>query len=94
MLGDSSDSDVNNEEVPHGDEISSAPEPRPMEVDAPSSASTGAGLSSTPAEDAFYNAAGKAPHPDSIVPKRESGWWTAREEQKRKKAQKREQAAL
>ena len=65
-----------------------------MEVDSPFGASTGAGLSSAPAEDDFYNAAGKAPHPDSIVPKRKSGWWAAREERKRKKAQEREQAVL
>ena len=94
LLRDSSDSDDDDEGVSHGDEISSALEPRPMEVDAPSGASTGAGLSSAPAEADFYNAVGKAPHPDSIVPKQESGWWAAREERKRKKAQEREQAAL
>ena len=94
LPGDSSDSDDDDEGVSHRDEISSAPEPRPMEVDAPSGALTGAGLSSASAEDAFYNAAGKAPHPNSIVPKRESGWWATHEERKRKKAQEREQAAL
>ena len=65
-----------------------------MEVDAPSAASTGAGPVLALAEDDFYNAAGKAPHPDAIVPMQELGWWAAREEQKRKKAQEREQAAL
>ena len=87
LLGDSSDSDDDDEGVSHGVEISSTPKPRPMEVDAPSGASTGAGQASAPAEDDFYNAAGKAPHPDSIIPKQESGWWAAREERKRKKAQ-------
>ena len=65
-----------------------------MEVDAPSATSTGAGQSSAPAEDDFYNAAGRAPHLDAIVPKQESGWWATREERKQKKAQEREQAAL
>ena len=74
LLGDSSDSDNNDEGVSHGVEMPFAPEPRPMEVDAPSTASTGAGLVSAPAEDKFYNSAGKAPHPDAIVPKQELGW--------------------
>ena len=65
-----------------------------MEVDAPSAALTRTGPVSAPAEDEFYNATGKAPHPDAIVPKQESGWWAAREERKWKKAQEREQAAL
>ena len=96
LLADSSDgdSDDDDEGVSHGVEMPSAPEPRPMEVDAPSTALTGAGPTSAPAEDDFYNAVGNAPHPDSIVPKQESGWWAAREERKRRKAQEREQAAL
>ena len=94
LLGDSSDSDDNDEGVSHGVEMPPAPEPRPMEVDAPSTASTGAGPVSAPAEDDFYNAAGRAPHPNAIVPKQESGWWAAREERKRKKAPEQEQAAL
>ena len=94
LLGDSSDSDDDDEGISHGVEMPSAMEPLPMEVDAPSAASTGAGLGSAPAKDDFYNAAGKAPHPDAVVPKQESGWWAAREERKRKKAQEREQAAL
>ena len=65
-----------------------------MEVDAPSAASTAAGPVSAPAEDDFYNAVGRAPHPDAIVPKQESGWWAACEERKRKKAQEREQTTL
>ena len=94
LLGDSSDSDDDNKGVSHGVEMPSALEPRPMEVDAPSVALTGAGPVSAPVEDDFYNATGKAPHPDAIIPKQESGWWAAREELKRKKAQEREQAAL
>ena len=94
LLGDSSDSDDNDEGVSHGVEMPPALEPRPMEVDASSTALTGAGPVSAPAEDDFYNAAERAPHPDAIVPKQESGWWAAREEWKRKKAQEREQAAL
>ena len=94
LLGDSSDSDDNDEGISHGVEMPSALEPHPMEVDAPSAASTRAGPVSAPAEDEFYNAAGKALHPDAIVPKQESGWWAARKERKWKKAQEREQAAL
>ena len=88
FLGDLSDgdNDDDNEGVTHGVEIPSASEPCPMEVDAPFVASIGASLVSAPAEDDFYNAAGKAPHPDSIVPKQESGWWAACEERKRRKA--------
>ena len=87
LLGDSLDSDDDDEGVSHGVEMPAATEPCPMEVDAPSAALTGAGSASTPAEDDFYNAAGKAPHPDAIVSKQESGWWAALEERKRKKAQ-------
>ena len=94
LLGDSSDNDDNDEGVSHRVEMPPAPEPRPMEVDAPSATSTGPGQSSAPTEDDFYNVAGRAPHPDAIVPKQESGWWAAREERKRKKAHEREQAAL
>ena len=94
LLGDSLDSDDDDKGVSHGVEMPSATETRPMEVDAPSAASTGAGLGSAPAEDNFYNAAGKASHPDAIVLKQESSWWAAREERKRNKAQEREQAAL
>ena len=67
LLGDSSDSDDNDEGVSHGVEMPFAREPRPMEVDAPSAASTGAGPVCAPAKDDFYNAAGRAPHPDAIV---------------------------
>ena len=76
LLGDSlnGDNDDDDEGVSHRVEMPSAPEPRPMEVDAPSAALTGAGLMLAPAEDDFYNASGKALHPDAIVPKQESGW--------------------
>ena len=94
LLGDSLDSDDDDKGISHGVEMPLAPEPRPMEVDAPTVASTGVGQSSPPAEDDFYNAAGRAPHPDAIVPKQESGWWAAREERKWKKAHEQEQAAL
>ena len=47
-----------------------------------------------PAVDDFYNATGKASHPNAIVPKQESDWWAAHEEWKRRKAQERELAAL
>ena len=88
------DSDDDDEGVSHGVEMPSALEPRPMEVDAPSAALIGAGLVFAPVEDEFYNAAGKAPHLDAIVPKQESSWWAAHEEWKRRKAQEQEQAAL
>ena len=56
-------------------------------------ASTIAASSSIPAMDEFYNAARKAPHPKSIVPKQESGWWANREMRKRKKAEERANTA-
>ena len=94
LLGDLSDSDDDDEGISHGVEMPSATEPLPMEVDAPSAASTGAGSGSAPAKDNFYNTAGKAPHLDAVVPRQESGWWAARKERKQKKAQEREQVAL
>ena len=72
LLGDSLDSNDNDEGVLHGVEMPFAREPRPMEVDAPS---TGAGPVSASAEDDFYNDVERAPHPDAIVPKQKSGWW-------------------
>ena len=69
LLGDSSDSDDNDEGVSHGVEMPFAQEPSPMEVDAPSAALTGAGPMFAPAEDDFYNAAGRALHLDAIIPK-------------------------
>ena len=47
-----------------------------------------------PIEDEFYNAAGKAPHPDSVIPKVESGWWKNREMRKKRKAEERAKAEL
>ena len=94
LLGDLSDNDDDDEGVSHRVEMPSALEPRPMEVDAPAAASTGAGSVSALAEDDFYNIAGKASHPDAIIPKQESDWWAARKERKRRKAQERELAAL
>ena len=96
LLGDSSDRDSDDDDkgVTHGVEMPSAPERRAVEVDAPSAALIRAGVASAPAVDDFYNAAGKAPHPDTIVQKQESGWWAAYEERKRRKAQERELAAL
>ena len=40
-----------------------------MEVDAPFATLTGAVPAFAPAVVDFYNVAGKAPHPDAIVPK-------------------------
>ena len=96
MLGDSSDEDSDNDDegVTHGVEMPSAPVRRAMEVDAPSTASTGAGPASAPTVDNFYNAVGKASHPNAIVPKQKSGWWAVCEEQKWRKAQEQELAAL
>ena len=47
-----------------------------------------------PIVDEFYNFAEKAPHPDAIVPKRESRWWFNREMRKKKKVEERANAAL
>ena len=57
-------------------------------------ASTEAAPLSTPVVDEFYNAAGKAPHPEAIIPKTESGWWANRKLQKQKKAEEKAKAAL
>ena len=43
-------------------------------------------------EDEFYNVAGKAPHPDAVIPKVESEWWKNREMQKKRKAEERAKA--
>ena len=47
-----------------------------------------------PVDDEFYNAAGKAPHPDSVIPKVESRWWKNREMRKKRKAEERAKAEL
>ena len=45
-------------------------------------------------EDEFYNAAGKAPHPDVVIPKVESGWWKNHEMRNKRKAEERAKADL
>ena len=50
--------------------------------------------SAVPVVDEFYNVAGKAPHLNVIMPKRESGWWINREMQKKRKAEERANAML
>ena len=57
-------------------------------MDAPSAALTKASHMATPARDEFYNATEKVSHPDVIVPKRESGWWTDYKAWKKRKAKK------
>ena len=47
-----------------------------------------------PVKDEFYNAVEKAPHPDSVIPKVESGWWKNREMRKKRKAEERAKAEL
>ena len=47
-----------------------------------------------PVEDEFYSAVGKAPHPDSVIPKVESGWWKNREMRKKRKAEERAKVEL
>ena len=47
-----------------------------------------------PVEDEFYNAAGKAPYPNSVIPKVESGWWKNRKMRKKRKAEERAKAEL
>ena len=61
------DSDANNEGVTQGVELLAALEPRSLQVDAPSAASTEAGHMATLVVDEFYNATGKAPHLDARI---------------------------
>ena len=100
LLGDSTDgdSDDNNVGVNSGVALR-ATHPSPSgglapALDCVSTASTDAAGVSTPAVDEFYNAARKAPHPDAIIPKTESGWWAKRELRKQKKAEEKAKAAL
>ena len=96
LLGDSTDEDSDDDDVGVNKGVS-LPAPPASELNvvdpalAPPAAfdvgslpptSTVAASSSIPAMDKFYNAAGKAPHPESIVPKQESGWWANREMRK------------
>ena len=107
LLGESTDadSDDNDDSVNEGVPLPAAPAPELNIVDpalAPRSApvvdslpptSTVAAPSSIPAVDEFYNAAGKALHPESIIPKQESGWWANREMRKQRKAEERANSA-
>ena len=63
-------------------------------LDCVPTASTDVACLSTPAANEFYNATGKALHPDAIIPKTESGWWEKRELRKQKKAEEKAKAAL
>ena len=47
-----------------------------------------------PVEDEFYNAAGKAPHPNAVIPKVELEWWKNRKMRKKRKAEERSKAEL
>ena len=44
--------------------------------------------------DKFYNAIGKTPHPDTIIPKVESGWWKNHKMWKKRKAKERVKVEL
>ena len=93
LLGDSTDEDSDDDDVgvnkgvslpaPPASELNvvdpALAPPAAFDVGSLPPASTIAASSSIPAMDEFYNAAGKAPHPESIVPKQESGWWANRE---------------
>ena len=107
LLGDSTDEDSDGDDVgvDKGVQLPAAPAlglnvvdpalapPTTFVVGSLPPASTVAASSSIPAMDEFYNAAGKAPHPESIVPKQESGWWANREMRKQKKAEERANTA-
>ena len=107
LLGDSTneDSDDNDDGVNEGVPLPVAPAPELNAVDsalAPPTASnvgslppasTIAASSSIPTMDEFYNATRKAPHPESIIPKQESGWRANREMRKRRKAEERANSA-
>ena len=107
LLGDSTDedSDDDNDGVNEGVPLPAAPAPELNTIDpalAPPSApdvgslpgtSTVAASSSIPTMDKFYNAAGKAPHPESIIPKQESDWWANCEMRKQRKAEERANSA-
>ena len=100
LLGDSTDGDSDDNDVGVNSGVAlPATHPSPgggltPALDCVPIASTDAAGVSTPAVDEFYNAAGKAPHPDAIIPKTESGWWAKRELRKQKKAEEKAKAAL
>ena len=107
LLDDSTneDSDDDDDGVNKGVPLPAAPAPELDIVDpalAPHSApvvgslppaSTVAASSSISTVEEFYNAAEKAPHPKSIIPKQESDWWAKYEMQKRRKAEERANSA-
>ena len=107
LLGDSTDedSDDDNDGVNKGVPLPAAPTHELNVVDpalAPLTASDVGSLppasivaasSSILAMDEFYNVAGKASHPKSIIPKQESTWWANHEMQKRRKAEERANSA-
>ena len=63
-------------------------------VDSAPDATTIAAPVHFPMVDYFYNAPGKAPYPDIIIPKQESRWWKNREMRKMRKAKKRAKAEM
>ena len=107
LLGDSTneDNDGNDVGVNEGVPLPAAPAlklnvvdpamapPTASDVGSLPPASTVVASLSIPAMDKFYNAAGKAPHPESIIPKQESGWWANREMRKPRKAEERANSA-
>ena len=100
LLGDSTDGDSDDNDVGMNSGVAlPVTHPSPggglaPALDCVPTASTDAAGVSTPAIDEFYNAAGKAPHLDTIIPKTESGWWAKRELRKQKKAEEKAKAAL
>ena len=47
-----------------------------------------------PVVDKFYNTVGKAPHPNAVIPKVESGWWKNHKMRKKRKAEEKAKAEL
>ena len=108
LLGDSTDGDSDDDDVGINNSVSlpAAAEPllpvadpstgaRPaLALDFVPTASIDAAPLSTPAVNKFYNVAEKAPHPEAIIPKTESGWWANRELWKQRKVEEKAKAAL
>ena len=106
LLGESTDGDSNQDErgvdqgvtLPVAEDLQ-RPESvlvaRPLADDQSRPIATNAGADVRAlVEDEFYNAVGKAPHPDSVIPKVELGWWKNREMRKKRKAEERAKAEL
>ena len=100
MLGDSTDGDSDDDDVGVNSGVT-LPATHPLAggglapaLDSIPTTSTKAAPLSTPAVDEFYNAAGKALHPEAIIPKTESGWWANRNLRKQRKAKEKAKAAL